>query len=87
MQSIEKTPHLFTLESRKKLTITGVDSVDGFSEQILKLSVNGEKLCVGGTNIKITSYNKANGNLSAEGDFFEIKYAQKKEGLLKKVLK
>lgn len=87
MQSIEKIPHVVTLDSRRKLTLTGVDSVDGFSEQVLKLSVNGEKLTINGNNVKITSYNKANGNLSAEGDFVEIKYAKSKESIIKKVFK
>lgn len=87
MQNNENNVHSLTLDLRKKLTITGVESVDGFSEQTLKLSVNGDKLVVLGNDIKITSFNKANGNLSAEGDFFELKYQKKKDGILKKVFK
>jgi sporulation protein YabP len=87
MQNNENNAHSLTLDLRKKLTITGVDSVDGFSEQTLKLSVKGEKLFVYGNDIKITSFNKANGNLSAEGDFIELKYQKKKDGILKKVFK
>ena len=87
MQNNENNVHSLTLDLRKKLTITGVESVDGFSEQTLKLSVNGDKLVVLGNDIKITSFNKSNGNLSAEGDFFELKYQKKRDGILKKVFK
>lgn len=87
MQNNENNAHSLTLDLRKKLTITGVESVDGFSEQTLKLSVNGDKLVVLGNDIKITSFNKSNGNLSAEGDFVELKYQKKKDGILKKVFK
>ena len=87
MQENEKIVHGLNIESRRKLNVTGVESVDGFSDQILKLSVNGEKLTFLGNNIKITSYNKANGNLSADGDFIEIKYCKKRDGFIKKVFK
>ena len=75
------------LESRKHLSIGGVESVDAFSEQWLKLTVTGGKLTVGGENIKITAYNKSTGNLTAEGAFREIKYADKGQSIFKRVFK
>ena len=87
MQNVENISHVINLESRKKLNVTGVNSVDGFSEQCLKLSVADGRVVILGENIKITSFNKANGNLSADGSFNEIKYLNKKENLLKKVFK
>ena len=75
------------LDSRKHLFLTGVEAVDGFNEQTLKLSVNGSKVCILGNNIKITAFNKANGNLNADGEFYEIKYTHKKEPLVKRIFK
>lgn len=75
------------LDGRKRLSMTGVETVDGFSETSLRLSVNGSKVLVTGENIKITSFNKATGNLSADGNFIEIKYNYKKEPFLKRVFK
>lgn len=75
------------LDARKHLFLSGVETVDGFNEQSLKLTINGNKVQILGNNIKITAFNKANGNLNAEGDFFEIKYLNKKDPLIKRIFK
>ncbi len=75
------------LDGRKRLTMTGVDAVEGFSEQALKLTVNGKKVIVGGMGIKITAYNKSTGNLTADGEFLEVKYLGKKPPLVKRLFK
>ena len=75
------------LDSRKHLFLSGVETVDGFNEQMLKLTVNGKKVQILGENIKITAFNKANGNLNADGEFYEIKYTHKKEPLIKRIFK
>lgn len=82
-----KEPNRVLIEDRKRLSMTGVDSVDGFSEQILKLSVEGSKVIITGENIKINSFNKSTGNLSAEGHFNSVKYENRKEPLIKRILK
>ena len=79
--------HKIELDLRKKLSVTGVLSVDGFSEQTLNLTVSGSKLRILGENIKISSYNKNTGNLTADGDFYEIKYLAKKMPLAKRIFK
>ncbi len=76
-----------TLEQRKNLSMTGVEAVDGFSEQALRLTVSGNKVVITGENLKITQYNKATGNLLAEGLVNEIKFAVKKVPLVKKLFK
>ncbi len=75
------------LEGRKRLSMTGVDSVDSFSEEWLKLTVSGSKVTVFGENIKITAYNKLSGTLSADGVFNEIKYNRKKVPVIKRLFK
>ena len=75
------------LECRKHLTITGVESVDGFNEQCLKLTVMGSKMQILGENIKISAFNKVNGNLCAEGSIYEIKYFNKKQPIVKRIFK
>ena len=80
-------PDRLELIGRKKLTLIGVYSVDGFTEQWLKLTVNGNKVIITGDKIKITSYNKATGNLTAEGEFNGIKYDYKKQPLVKRLFK
>ncbi len=75
------------LDARKRLTMSGVSSVDGFSEQVINLTVAGSKVKIVGENIKITSFNKGTGNLTADGCFTEIKYSTKKLPLLKRLFK
>ena len=65
---------ILNLEGRNRLNLTCVDTVDGFNEQMLKLTIKGDKTTILGESIKITAYNKATGALSAEGVFNEIKF-------------
>ena len=44
------------LDGRKKLNMTCVETVDGFSEQNIKLTVKGNKVGIFGENIKITIF-------------------------------
>ena len=75
------------LDNRKRLTLTGVSSVDGFSEQFIKLTVGLDKLLVTGEGLKITAFNKANGNFICDGRINEIKYTGKKQPVLKRIFK
>lgn len=80
-------PDKLILDGRSRLAMTGVEAVDGFSEQFLKLTVSGNKVIIGGENIKITAYNKATGSLNADGNFFEIRYNKNKAPLIKRLFK
>ncbi|MBO4251982.1 MAG: hypothetical protein J5911_04920 [Clostridia bacterium] len=72
---------------RKRLAMSGVDAVDGFSEQVLNLTVLGNKVKISGEKIKITAFNKATGTLVADGVFNEIKYNAKKVSLVKRLFR
>ena len=75
------------LENRKRLSLSGVESVDGFSEGFLRLSLSSGKLQILGENIKITSFNKSSGNLDAQGEIYQIKYLNKKQPIVKRIFK
>lgn len=75
------------LECGKRLVMSSVEAVDGFTEQSLNLTVAGVRVKVSGEKIKITAYNKETGNLIADGVFYEIKYFRKKEALAKRIFK
>lgn len=76
-----------TLEVRKKLSMTCVETVDAFTAQKLVLTVAGKSVIILGEGIKITAFNKNSGSLTAEGTFFEIKYCANKVPLIKKIFK
>ena len=86
-QQVGQEINKLILEGQKRLVMSGVDTVDGFSDQMLKLTVGGSKVVVMGENVKITAFNKETGNLSAVGNFYEIKYLKKKEPLGKRLFK
>ena len=75
------------LEERKKLTMNGVSSVDGFAEQYVKLTVAGSKVLVTGEKLKVVSFNKSTGALIVDGLVNEIKYLAKKQPLYKRIFK
>ena len=75
------------LDGRKKLSMSGVETVDSFSDQALKLTVSSNKVIITGDNIKITSYDKDKGLFNAEGNFLEIKYIKNKGSLVKRLFK
>ncbi len=77
----------FCLENRRRLSLTGVTSVDGFSDKHLNITLAKERLKIIGDNIKITAFNKSSGNLTADGIFSEFKFIGQNKSLIKKIFK
>lgn len=75
------------LEGRSKLSMSDVNSVDSFTEEVLNLTVSNVKVKILGEKIKIASFNKESGTLLADGVFNEIKYNVKKQPLIKRIFK
>ena len=86
MQNQTQTDKL-ELDGRKRLAMTAVDAVDGFTEQTLNLTVAGVKVRISGDKIKITSYNKTSGTLTADGESAEIRYLKNREPVTKRLFK
>ena len=77
MQETENK-HSITIEQRKRLSVTAVDSVVAFSEVKIILSlVGGERLIVVGTHLKIVGFSKTNGTFLAEGTVTGVQYGGK----------
>ena len=74
----ENNKHTVTIEQRKRLLVTAVESVVAFSEVKILLSlVGGERLSIVGTSLKITGFSKASGEFVAEGSVTGITYGGK----------
>ena len=70
--------HLVTIEQRKSIVVTGVESVTAFSEVKIVLSLIGnEKMYVVGMGLKITGFSKTNGTFHAEGTVSGVSYGGK----------
>ncbi len=68
---------VITIEQRKKIRVTGVESVDSFSESCVALTVEGRKLRIAGNQLKIVAFSKENGNFAAIGEISGIRYGAK----------
>ncbi len=79
--------NVISLFQQKLITISGVDSVDNFSESQISLTVCGLKLQIFGTGLKVTNFSKTSGAFSASGLVYNIKYVSKKEKLSKRLFK
>ena len=74
----ENNKHTVTIEQRKHLLVTAVESVVAFSEVKILLSlVGGGRLSIVGTNLKITGFSKTSGEFVADGSVTGITYGGK----------
>ena len=75
-QSISK--HSVSIEQRKSITVSGVESVTAFSEVKIVLALIGnERLQIVGSGLKITGFSKTSGSFTAEGEFMGLSYGGK----------
>ena len=75
---MQETKHTVTIEQKKFLTVSAVESVVAFSEVKITLSlIGGEKMFVAGSGLKITTFSKSNGTFTAEGSVTGVSYGGK----------
>jgi hypothetical protein len=83
----ESVSSILTIEQQKKITMTGVDSVDAFSDSEIKLTVNGKKVFIAGAQLKVLAFSKGSGNFSATGEVSSVKYGGAKGKALQRLFK
>lgn len=79
--------HLITVENRKRISATQIESVDAFSPTQLVLSYAGGRIVVVGSDMKITAFSKSSGAFSASGTITSVKYQQKGMALKQRLFK
>lgn len=84
----EKCEHSLTLCDRKRLSLSCVKDVTDLSpEKICVTLFSGKRMIIGGENLKISSFSRQNGQLTAEGLVSNVKYVGEKISILKKLIK
>lgn len=76
-----KRSHNIIMEDRKQLTISGVNDVDSFDEELIVMFTELGQLSVKGKNLHISQLNVDTGELSMTGEVLALYYtadAQKK---------
>lgn len=76
--------HTIRMAERKRTTITGVEDVDCFNEQIVVLRTPLGMLTVTGANLNIAHLNLEEGRVEIDGEFDALEYTggKKKSGLV-----
>ena len=75
---MQENKHTVIIEQRKLITVSGVESVNSFSEvRIVLTRIGGEKMSVVGTDLKITNFSKSTGAFTAEGSITSVQYGGK----------
>lgn len=83
---MQETKHIVTIEQRKNITVSAVESVVAFSEvKIMLALLGGDKMHVVGTGLKITGFSKTSGTFTAEGSVTGVSYGGK--GFMSKIFK
>lgn len=87
MQENLQTESILTIEQNKKITMTGVQSVDAFSDGAISLTVGGKRVKIEGANLKILTFSQGSGNFAAGGEVVSVRYGGSKGKSLSKLLK
>ena len=69
-------PHSLNLEAREKLSISGVDDVSGFDENLIVLTTAQGDLTVRGANLHIDRIDLDAGQLEVRGSIQELSYGE-----------
>ena len=78
---------VLTVENRAKISLTGVDSVDGFSETLISLTVGGVRMQIAGAHLKVLAFSQGTGNFAAVGEVNSVKYGAEKGKWLRRLLR
>ena len=74
----ENYQHSVVIEQRKRISVSGVESVAAFSEVKIILALDGgERIHVAGSGLKITGFSKTSGQFTAEGSVSGVSYGGK----------
>lgn len=78
---------MLTLENQSKLTLTGVERVDSFSDHTIMLTVNGQRVRIDGSKLKVLSFSEGSGSFAASGQVDAVRYSSGQEAGIKRLFK
>lgn len=76
----ENAMHDLVIESRKKVTMTGIIDVESFDEETIIAQSECGEILIKGRNLKISRLSVESGDMAVEGDVDAVSYS---EGRLK----
>ncbi len=82
-----ETNSVLTIEQQKKISLTGVESVDAFSDAEIRLTVAGKKMRITGSNLKVLTFSKGSGAFAAVGEVSLVRYGGVKGKFFQRLFK
>lgn len=70
--------HSLTLSGRSHASVTGVEDVECFNEQIVVLRTSLGALTIAGENLNISQLSLGDGKLVVEGEISSLEYSQRR---------
>ena len=85
-QNVQAAAQTALIEQQKKITVTGVESVDAFSDRQIALTLSGGGgASIGGEGLKIVNFSKSSGSFTAVGKVHGIRFTGGKEKLSRRL--
>lgn len=81
----EKKSEVLTIEHQRRLTMTGVLSVDAFTTDSIAATLANGRMTVSGSALKVLAFSKSSGSLSVEGVITAVKFGGKKVPFIKRL--
>lgn len=75
------------IENQKKITLSGILSIEGFTTQQIILELASGKVVVFGNNLKIAGFTKNGGQFVAIGNIKGMRFCNKQDKFLKRIFK
>ena len=78
-----KRPHILTMDTRRLLTLSGVEDVSGFDEQTISVKLSDASLVVKGADLHISKLNLESGDVVIDGQISSLQYLGASSGSLR----
>lgn len=83
-----ETGHTLQIENANRLCMTGISEVESFSESKVVAAISGkDRITIIGSNLKISVFQKENGNLRLDGEIRQVTYSAGKLSAVGKIFK
>ena len=78
--SQENRPHSLCIEDRSRTTITGVEDVDCFNEEVAVITTSMGAVTITGAGLKVSQLDLAQGSVALEGRIDALEYGAVRRG-------
>ncbi|MBE6791564.1 MAG: hypothetical protein IKB08_09765 [Clostridia bacterium] len=89
-EKIKKLPHTLIIESRSRLSLSGVTEIGSYDEESLTVYTDFGEITVTGEGLKVTVMNTETGMVSADGKINSVKFSDrtsKRMSLMSRLMK